>query len=204
MIGNLRAAVALGLCALGVAGAAGCAKRESGLMRNAVLLDTTPPPGGAMVVFVRDGTPCDSGDPFRIVDDERRFVGESTASSKFAVGVPAGHHAFFVWEPHGVLPPDQYPEANQVGALGADFEAGKTYTVEVSIKHGALHSMRNTCSNYHVLEMHFVDPQSPDVADELEKAEPYTPDLYAGQTAVNQDQRNVAAYIELGMRKLGQ
>jgi hypothetical protein len=200
---HCRVAATLAVPVLVFAAAAGCAKRESALMRPAPMLDTTPPSGSALVVFVRDSTACDSGDPFRIVDEQRRFLGESTPSSKFTARVEAGRHAFFVWEPHGVLPHDQFPEANQVGAVGADFEAGKTYTVDVSIQRDNLARMRNTCSEYHNLALRLVDPRSADVADELEKAQPYAPDLSAGQVAVNQDDANVTTYIALGWRKLG-
>ena len=133
----------VGLAAL----TAGCATRQSPLMRSVMLLDTTAPRESALVVFVRDSNPCDGGDPFRVVDDNGRFLGELVPSSKFAVRMEPGHHAFFTWQPHGDLPRDLYPDANQVGALSAELLPGKTYTVDVSIKNPT-HEVRKTCFGY--------------------------------------------------------
>ncbi len=167
-----------------------------------MLLDPTPPADAALLVFVRDTTPCDGGDPFRIVDSESRFIGESTPASKFAVRVTPGVHSFFAWQPHNDLPADLYPNANQVGALSGDFAAGKTYTIEVSLANH-LHGLRKTCAAYEWVALHIVDADNPAVAEVLARASPFAPDVVAGQNAVNADLKGVAAHIELGQRKLG-
>jgi hypothetical protein len=180
----------------------GCAAQQSKLMHSSMLLDTTPPPGAALVVFVRDSSPCDGGDPFRLVDEQYRFIGESVPSSKFAVRVPPGEHAFFAWQPNGDLPRDLYPSANQVGALQSEFEAGKTYTVEVSITN-ATHAVHKTCFAYQFLALRMVNPDDASVSDVLNKALPLTPDVVAGQATVNREHAAVEAHVALGMSKLG-
>jgi hypothetical protein len=179
----------------------GCAGQRSPLMKSVMLLDTTAPPDSALLVVMRDSNPCDGGDPFRVVDDGGRFLGELTPHSKFAIRLPAGHHALFAWQPFGDLPTDLYPNANQVGALEGDFEAGKTYTAEVSVNNPT-HAVRKTCFGYLFLSIHFVDPSSPTVSEELSNAEPFTPDFVAGTAAVEKDRANVSAHIAMGMRKL--
>ena len=113
----------------------------------------------------------------------------------------AGHRAFFAWQPYGDLPRDLYPDANQVGALEADFQDGKTYTVDVSITN-ATHGVRKTCFGYQFLALHFVDPRTPTVAEVLDRAAPFTPDAAAGQAALERDRTGVSAHITLGMQKL--
>jgi hypothetical protein len=191
----------LGLALLPLA-VGGCAAQQSKLMHSTLLIDTTAPATAAIVVFVRDSSPCDGGDPFRLVDDKERFVGESVPSSKFAVRVPPGEHAFFAWQPNGDLPADLYPSANQVGALQLELEAGKTYTVEVSITN-ATHGMRKTCFAYQFLALRQVNAADPDMADILAKAQPLTPDVVAGQATVDREHAGVEAHIALGTRKLG-
>jgi hypothetical protein len=180
---------------------AGCAAQQSPLMHSSMLLETTAPPGSALVVFVRDSSPCDGGDPFRLVDEQYRFVGESTPSSKFAVRLPPGEHAFFAWQPHGDLPRDLYPHANQVGALQANLEAGRTYTVEVRITNDP-HGVRKTCFAYQFLSLRMVSPDDPAMAEVLGKAMPQTPDVALGQAAVDADRAATEAHVALGMQKL--
>ncbi len=179
----------------------GCAGRQSPLMRSVLLLDTTAPHDSALVIFVRDSNPCDGGDPFRVVDDSGRFLGELIPASKFSVRMEAGHHDFFAWQPHGDLPRDLYPDANQVGAMSADLQAGKTYTVDVSIRNPT-HGVRNSCFGYLFLVMHFVDPSTPSVSEVLDHATPFTPDAARGQAALEQDRTDVSAHITLGLQKL--
>ena len=171
-------------------------------MHSAMLIDTNAPPGSALVVFVRDSNPCDGGDPFRLVDEQYRFLGESVPSSKFAVRMPPGEHAFFVWQPNGDLPRDLYPQANQVGALQANLEAGRTYTVAVSITN-ATHGVRKTCFAYQFLALRMVNPEDPEMADVLAKAQPLVPDVALGQATIDREHAAAEAHVALGMRKLG-
>jgi hypothetical protein len=175
--------------------------QASHLMRSSMLLDTTAPADAALVVFVRDSSPCDGGDPFRVVDDGARFLGETEPLSKFGVRVPPGHHAFFAWQPHGDLPRDLYPNANQVGAAEGDFEAGRTYAFEVSIRNDP-HGVRKGCFAYLFLALHPIDPAAPSTSELLQKAAPFTPDVAAGQAAIDQDRAAAQSHIDLGMHKL--
>jgi hypothetical protein len=188
-------------CAAAAWLATACASPQSPLMRPVMLLNVTPVADSALVVFLRESNPCDGGDPFRIVDDAGRFLGEAIPNSKFEVRMPPGHHAFFAWQPNGDLPRDLYPDANQVGALEADLGAGRTYTVEVSIANDT-HGVRKTCFGYQFLALHFVDATTPSVAEALDNAAPFLPDVVKGQAAVEQDRTSVSAHIALGMRKL--
>lgn len=175
-----------------------CASSQSSrLMHTAALIDTTAPPDAALVVFVRDSSPCDGGDPFRVVDDTGRFLGETPPSSKFVVRMQPGRHAFFAWQPHGDLPADKFPDANQVGAIERDLTAGQTYTIEVSLPS---EHIRKGCSSYQFVALHAVDDAS--IADLLQKAEPLTPDVVAGQATVERERADVQAHIDLGSRKL--
>lgn len=189
------------VCLLLAGAATACATRQSPLMRSVLLIDTTAPPTSALVIFVRDSNPCDGGDPFRVVDESGRFLGELVPSSKFPVRMEAGHHDFIAWQPHGDLPHDLYPDANQVGALGADLQAGKTYTIDVSIKN-ATHEVHKACFAYQFLVMHFVDPSTPSVSEVLDRAAPFLPDVARGQAALEQDRTDVSTHIALGLQKL--
>jgi hypothetical protein len=195
------APLAVSACVLAAGLSTACASRQSPLMRSVMLLDTTAPPDSALVIFVRDSNPCDGGDPFRVVDDTGRFLGELIPSSKFSVRMATGHHAFFAWQPNGDLPRDLYPDVNQVGALEADFQPAKTYTVDVSITN-ATHGVRKTCFGYQFLALHFVDPTSPPVAAILDDATPFTPNAALGQAALEQDRKSVSEHIALGLQKL--
>jgi hypothetical protein len=178
-----------------------CTNRASPLMRSVLLLDTTAPRDSALVIFVRDSSPCDGGDPFRVVDQSGRFLGELIPSSKFAVRVSTGHQAFFAWQPHGDVPRDLYPNANQVGALEADFQTGKTYTVDVSITNPT-HGVGKTCFGYQFLALHFVDPSTPSEATVLDDATPFLPNAALGQAALEQDRTSLSEHIALGLQKL--
>jgi hypothetical protein len=113
-----------------------------------------------------------------------------------------GEHALFAWEPGGDLQ-GRYvalDEYNQVGALKAIFEAGKTYTVAVSFSGLDARSMTKNP----FVTLRFVDPPSdPEVADALRSARPFVPDAVAGQAVVDRDRVSVDRHMALGMSKLG-
>jgi hypothetical protein len=163
-------------------------------------LDLTPSES-AVVVFVRESSPCDGGEAFRIVDETVRFLGDSAPASKFAVRFPAGHHAFFAWQPSGDLPPDQFPFVNQVGATEADLEPGHVYYVSVSIANDR-YSLRKTCSNYQWLALRLADPDQPGLKRTLADVQAWVPDTPAGQRLVDADRVDALRHIELGKRKL--
>ena len=164
-------------------------------------LDVHAPVDAARVVFVRESSACDGGEPFRLVDEGLRFLGESPPASKFSVRVAAGHHAFFAWQPWGDIPPEEYPGANQVGVVEGDFAAGKTYYVDVSIANGRF-ALRKTCGNYQWLALRMVDPADPGVARGIASAHAWVPEASAGQRAVDSDRMEVARHVALGERAL--
>jgi hypothetical protein len=178
-----------------------CLSPKLALMSPVSALDVYPPGDDALVVFVREPSPCDGGEAFRLVDDGLRFVGESAPGSKFTVHVPAGHHAFFAWQPSGDLPPDQFPLVNQVGAVEGELAAGHVYYVTVAIANDRF-GIRKTCSNYQWLALRAVDPGDADLKQSMATAQAWTPDLAAGQRVVDADRDEVLRHIELGKRKL--
>jgi hypothetical protein len=152
----------------------------------------------AVVVFVRAASACDGGAAFRVVDDAQRFVGESAPATKFAVHVAPGHHAFFAWQPGGDVPRFKYPEVNQVGALERDFEAGKTYWVDVAIANHPF-EIRKSCSQYQWVALRMVAPGSEAA---LADAATVAPDAAEGQRVVDADHDETARHVGLGMQKL--
>jgi len=187
--------MSLGLCC------AACVAPKSAFMVPVASLDTAAPRDAALVVFVRESSSCDERGPFRVVDEGLKFLGDSPPASKFAVRVPAGHHAFFVWQPSGDLDPVQYPFANQVGALEGDFAAGRTYVVAVSIAN-ARFAVRKTCNKYEWLALQMADPADTGVAHGIAETQALVPDADAGQRAVDSDQSEVARHVTMGMRAL--
>lgn len=182
-------------------GCAACLTPQPALMFPVASLDTRAPPDAARIVFVRESSPCDGGAPFRIVDAGLKFLGDSPPASKFTVLVPAGHHAFFAWQPSGDVPPDLYPWANQVGALEGDFAAGRTYYVAVSIANGRF-ALRKTCDNYQWLALRRVDPADAEVERVIASARAWVPDVSAGQRAVDSDRTETARHVALGEQAL--
>ena len=187
--------IALGLCC------AACVAPKSAFMAPVASLDTVAPPDAARVVFVRESSSCDERAPFRIVDENLRFLGDSPPASKFAARIAVGHHAFFAWQPSGDLDPVQYPFANQVGALEGDFAAGRTYYVAVSIAN-ARFAVRKTCNKYEWLALHMFGPGDAGMAHVIADTHALVPDATAGQHAVDSDRSEVARHVTLGMRAL--
>lgn len=97
----------------------GCGGYTSPFMRaTPTPLGLKPPPGHALVVFIRPSNwhklyGC------TILDEDSRFVGQSIPRSHFAVSVKPGRHLFVSW-------------AENVDALQAEVEEGKTYFIEVT------------------------------------------------------------------------
>jgi hypothetical protein len=180
---------------------AACATAEPAFMLPVATIDTVAPPDAARIVFVRESSACDQGEPFRLVDERLQYVGDSPPGSKFAVLVAPGHHAFFAWQPLGDVPPEQYPLVNQVGGLQGDFAAGRTYYVAVSIENGRF-ALRKTCEPYQWLALRAVDPADPGTARVLAGAKAWVPDGGAGQRAVDADRSEVARHVTLGMQAL--
>jgi hypothetical protein len=88
-------------------------------------LDVTPPSDAAVVVFLRPSSSQAETEALIVDDDDRigvigRFLGQSQATSYFAVTVAPGEHRFMAW-------------AESAGALHATLAPGKKYYVEVVI-----------------------------------------------------------------------
>jgi hypothetical protein len=125
-----------------------CVTSMPAFMAPIASLDTRAPGDAAQVVFVSESSACDGGEPFRLVDERLNYLGDSPPASKFSVHIAAGHHTFFAWQPEGDIPPEEYPQANQVGVVEGDFAAGQTYYVAVGIRNGHF-ALRKSCDNYH-------------------------------------------------------
>jgi hypothetical protein len=180
---------------------AGCLSPKLALMSPVSALDVDAPHDAALVVFVRESSPCDGGEAFRIVDEGARFLGESAPASKFSVRMPAGHHAFFAWQPSGDLPPDQFPWVNQVGAIEGELAAGRIYYVTVAIANDRF-GIRKTCSNYQWLALRVTAEDDADLKRTMAAAQAWAPDTAAGQRVVDAERDDVIRHIELGKRKL--
>jgi hypothetical protein len=192
---NRSCRMILGLCC------AGCITPKPALMVPVASLDTGAPPDAALVVFVHESSACDGVEPFRLVDEGLRFLGDSPPASKFTARVAAGHYAFSAWQPSGDLAPEQYPFANQVGAVEGDFAAGRTYYVAVTIANGRF-AKRKTCASYQWLALRLVDPADAGTARVIASAQAWEQDASAGQRAVDSDRSEVARHVTLGMQAL--
>jgi hypothetical protein len=182
-------------------GCAACVTPQPTFMAPIASLDTRAPSDAARVVFIRESSSCDGGEPFRIVDERLRYLGDSPPGSKFTVRIAVGHHAFFAWQPFGDIPPEEYPWVNQVGVVEGDFAAGRTYYVAVSIANGRF-ALRKTCDNYQWLALRMVDPADAGVARLIASAHAWVADASAGQRAVDSDRSEVARHVTLGMQAL--
>lgn len=110
------------LFALLLALSSGCAATSDYMRPTLLPLDAPPPPGTAAVVFIRPSNWAYTK-VMTILDDQGRFIGDSTAGSCFATPVPAGKHLFFGW-------------AENTAALQAELAPGRVYFVEVSSRLG--------------------------------------------------------------------
>ena len=187
--------IMLGLCC------AACTASQPGSMLPVATIDTVAPPTAARVVFVRESSACDQGEPFRLVDEQLQFLGDSPPGSKFTALVAPGHHAFFAWQPLGDLSSEQYPLVNQVGAVQGDFAAGRTYYVAVTIENGPF-ALRKTCDPYQWLALRRADPADAATARLLAGAKSWVQDDGAGQREVDADRGEVARHVSLGMQAL--
>jgi len=88
------------------------------------------PAGHALVVFARTqkaafGNSYGSGQPFFVVDDQGKFLGEIPADARLHVVVPAGVHTFVGWH-HAAL-----GDYGQSTLVTGKLTAGRAYYVEV-------------------------------------------------------------------------
>jgi hypothetical protein len=126
------------------------------------------------VVFVRHAGA--RGTVYTIMDEAKRFVGDSAAKTSFSVALPPGDHVFIAWDnatsgdfafSFGAMgtTPDA-PDLPRIEPLQATLAPGKRYRVEVK-SDGSLRVL------------------APSLADEvLADTSPYTPDTDCGQAVL--------------------
>jgi hypothetical protein len=113
----------------------------------------------AIVVFVFPSTPCDTQDYVVVVDEKGRWLGDVSARTRFFARVEPGEHLFFAW-PHQELESLKYPDYNQVGAMAATIDAGKTYYVEVATGHYAERVLKSVCPRYPSVQLFAIAPRT--------------------------------------------
>jgi hypothetical protein len=137
-------------------------------------LSTAAPDELSTVIFVRHSGA--RGTVYTIMDEEKRFVGDSAAKTRFSVVLPPGDHVFIAWDnsspgdfafSFGAMgtTPDE-PELPFIEPLQATLAPGKLYRVEV----GSNGTLR------------VIPPARGD--EVLADTAPYTPNADCGQAAL--------------------
>jgi hypothetical protein len=154
----------------------GCGAARSDCMRAvADGLPLSAPPDAALVVFVRhEGSP---GTLYTVMDEQKRFLGESAVRSRFSVTMAPGDHLFIAWDDHGPNPngftfevmgaASDAPDLPRIEPLQASLSRAKVYVVEVGPK-GSLRAR---------------PPASGDAA--LAGTSAYAPDVARGQATLD-------------------
>ena len=162
----------------------GCAGTSDYMRPTLAPLDALPPPGTAAVVFVRP-----SGWFYSVVmtilDDQGRFIGDSTADSCFAVPVPAGKHLFIGW-------------AENTAALQADLAPGRVYFVEVAPRLGWWTAR---------VQLLAVTPHSEQwgkLKEWVSDCDKFRADEAGGQAYLNSRRDAAAEHVRRGKEKLGE
>lgn len=160
------------LFALLLALTTGCTATSDYMRPTLLPLDAPPPPGTAGVVFIRPSGWA-PGVLMTILDDQGRFIGDSSAGSCFATPVPAGKHLFIGW-------------AENTAALQAELLPGRVYFVEVSSRLGWWTAR---------VQLLAITPHSEQWAklkDWVSECDKFRPDEAAGQAYLT-DRRDAAA-----------
>jgi hypothetical protein len=124
-----------------------------------------PPPGYAMVVFIRPSAYAYAIGA-TILDENGRFVGDAAPEAHFAAAVTPGHHIFLAW-------------AENTAAIQVDAVPGKTYYVEVQPRMGAWSAR---------MQLTAIKPSSPSWARKdawLHDTKQLKPDLPRGQAEMD-------------------
>ncbi len=169
------------LVALLLALTTGCAATSDYMRPTLVPLDAPPPPGTASVVFIRPSGWASSV-LMTIMDDQGRFIGDSTAGSCFATPVPAGKHLFIGW-------------AENTAALQADLAPGRVYFVEVSSRLGWWSAR---------VQLLAITPHSKQWAklkDWVSDCDKFRPDEGGGQAYLNGRRDAAAEHVRRGKEK---
>ena len=134
----------------------GCAA-QSRFMRPGAEFPPVPS-DAARVVFIRPSSFA-FGVVVTIVDSEGRFIGDSSAKSRFAASLPAGEYTFVAW-------------GEGTHSLKANIVAGRTYYVEVAPVLGVwsarfhLKAIKATTRNWPNLQVWLRDTSPRDVLQE--------------------------------------
>jgi hypothetical protein len=153
----------------------GCAASSDYMRPTLTPPDAAPPPGAASVVFVRPSGFASSV-VMTILDDHGRFLGDSTASSCFAVAMAPGPHVLIGW-------------AENTAALQAELAPNRVYYVEVSPRLGWWSSR---------VQLLAITPHSEQwskLTEWLNDCEHFTPDEGGGQLYLNRRHEDVAERI---------
>ncbi len=176
---NLRL---LALFALLLSLATGCTATSDYMRPTLAPLDAPPPPGTATVVFVRPSGWASSV-LMTIMDDQGRFIGDSTAESCFVTPVPAGKHLFIGW-------------AENTAALQADLAPGRVYFVEVSSRLGWWTAR---------VQLLAITPHSEKwgkLKDWVSECDKFRPDEAGGQAYLTSRRDAAAEHVRRGKEKL--
>lgn len=152
-------------------------------MRERASVAPQPAAGDATVVFVRPSGYA-STQLFRIIDDQGRFIGDSRASSWFAVHLPAGRHVFVA-------------HADNTAPMVANLAAGRVYFVEVAAKMGVM------SARVHLYRLAPGTENWPNVRQWLGETQAYEPDFASGQTSVDAKADDVQELIRRAHEHLG-
>lgn len=160
----------------------GCTATSDYMRPTLVPLDAPPPPGTASVVFVRPSGWASSV-VMTIMDDQGRFIGDSTAGSCFATPVPAGKHLFIGW-------------AENTAALQAELSPGQVYFVEVSSRLGWWSAR---------VQLLAITPHSDQwskLKDWVSDCDKFRPDEAGGQAYLAHRHEAAAEHVRRGKEKL--
>jgi hypothetical protein len=156
-------------------------------------------PGEASVVFVRPPSSCDTVEDASIVDENGHFVGNAGANTTFAVTLPAGRHAFYVW-PHVEPRPGPYSNSLPVAAVLLDTKAGDVARIAILVPKGR--SLRCNVSGYELAAAAGDNSARAELESWSHEARPLQPDAEAGERDLERNRPLVCAHVELGRRQL--
>jgi hypothetical protein len=130
------------------------------------------PADQALVVFIRPSGLA-GGVGANILDEQGRFLGDSLASTWFAVPMTPGRHLFVVW-------------AENTDALSAELAPGRIYYIEVAPSMGAF------SAQMHLYAIKAGRKSWDKLQDWMGRSQEFIPDVAAGQSNLDRRQKDVA------------
>jgi len=153
-------------------------------------------PGTARFVFTRHASGCDTSDHAVVVDESGAFVGALRPDTAFAMDVPPGRHAFFVW-PGMDLRNAGRPDFRPVAAIEAEVAADESRVINVLVFEPP--QGRGRCFR----EAHFYFEKRPnDVAAETANLRIVEADRASGQGYLREHRELSSAYFTMGQDRL--